>query len=371
MKDSMRRLIQVLACTGIQASGAFAIAPEEPAADASAAAPAEGSASGGGEESAAADSSDGGEEKAEAPAAPVKAWPSEMAHLSSRSLLLGVSNTGKHLVAVGDRGNIVASNDGVNWAQVEVPVRATLTAVEFVDENNGWAVGHDAVILHTKDGGKSWQLQNFAPELEKPFLDVLFTDANKGMAIGAYGLFYVTSDGGASWKELDASPIREEELHLNAITRLGNGEYFIVGETGMMGVSTDGTAWERLTAPYEGSLYGAIPRGDKGAVIFGLRGNVYSTDDVRGGHWTKVNVGTVASFFGGALLPSGDIAMVGLAGEIAVLSPSGKVRNTKVEAMAGVTGSGTLSGAIPWKDGVLAVGELGVSRVGLGGETTT
>ncbi|MCC2655371.1 MAG: hypothetical protein K0Q76_479 [Panacagrimonas sp.] len=377
MKDPMRRLIQALLCGGVLVSGALAIAQDEPATEATTAAPAEDAAAGGGEEAAtsesggegeeaaASESGDEGEEAAEAPAAPVKAWPSEMAHLASRSLLLGVSNTGKHLVAVGDRGNIVASNDGTNWAQIQVPVRATLTAVEFADENNGWAVGHDAVILHTKDGGKTWQLQNFAPELEKPFLDVLFTDSNKGMVIGAYGLFYVTSDGGASWTELDAPPIREEELHLNAITRLGTGEFFVVGETGMMGVSADGTKWERLTAPYEGSLYGAIPRGDKGAVIFGLRGNVYSTDDVRGGNWTKIDVGTVASFFGGALLPSGDIAMVGLAGEIAVLSPSGKVRNTKVEAMAGVTGSGTLSGAIPWKNGVLAVGELGVSRVGL------
>jgi photosystem II stability/assembly factor-like uncharacterized protein len=305
------------------------------------------------------------EEAAEAPAVPVKARPSELAPLASRSLLLGIANTGKHLVAVGDRGNIVASNDGANWAQVSVPVRATLTGVEFTDEKHGWAVGHDAAILHTKDGGRTWQLQNFAPELEKPLLDVLFTDASKGMAIGAYGLFLVTSDGGASWTELDAPAIREEELHLNGITRLGNDEFLVVGETGMMGVSADGSNWERLTAPYEGSLYGAIPRGDKGAVIFGLRGNVYTSDDVRAGNWTKVDVNTVASFFAGALLPSGDIAMVGLAGEIAVLGTDGQVRNTKVRAVAGVTGSGTLAGAIPWKDGVLAVGELGVSRVDL------
>src|SRR5690606_35571585 len=124
-------------------------------------------------------------------------------------------------------------NDGTHWAQVSTPVRATLTAVTFADKGHGWAVGHDAVILHSDDGGRNWKLQNFQPELERPLLDVLFSDARNGMAIGAYGLFLVTSDGGASWSELDAPPIREEELHLNDITRLGNGDYFVVGETGM------------------------------------------------------------------------------------------------------------------------------------------
>ncbi len=368
MIETMRRGIQALACGAAFAFGTLVIAQDEaatqPAAEAAPAAEAPAASDGGAADPAQA-VTDAAAEKPEVPAAPVKARPSEMAHLAAHALLLSVANTGKHLVAVGDRGDIVVSNDALNWAQVEVPVRATLTAVEFADENNGWAVGHDAVILHTKDGGKSWQLQNFQPELEKPFLDVLFTDGNNGMAIGAYGLFMTTSDGGASWAELEAAPIREEELHLNAITRLTNGQFFLVGETGMMGVSADGKTWERLTSPYDGSLYGAVPHGEKGAVIFGLRGNVYTTDDVRTGTWTKIDVKTVASFFGGTLLPSGDIAMVGLAGEVAILTKSGQVKNTKVQAMAGVTGSGTLSGAIPWKGGVLAVGELGVSHVGL------
>lgn len=305
------------------------------------------------------------EDTAEAFVAPVKTRPAEPAPMAAHTLLLGIANSGKHLIAVGDRGHILASNDGAAWAQVETPVRATLTDVDFVDENLGWAVGHDAVILHSKDGGRTWQLQNFQPELEKPFLDVLFLDANRGMAIGAYGLFMVTDDGGANWSELDAPPIREEELHFNDLVRLRNGDIFIVGETAMMGVSVDGATWERLEAPYEGSLYGAVARGDKGALVFGLRGNVYVTDDVRSGNWTQIDTGTVASFFGGTALPNGDTALVGLAGEVALISASGAVRNTKIDAMAGVTGSGTLSGAIPWNGGVLAVGELGVSTVGL------
>ena len=295
----------------------------------------------------------------------VKPRPAEMAGLAAHSLLLDVTNTGKHLIAVGDRGNIVASNDGLHWAQVSVPVRATLTSVDFVDENRGWAVGHDAVILHTRDGGRTWQLQNFQPGLQRPFLKVHFEDASNGVAIGAYGLMMSTSDGGVNWSEVEAEAIREEELHFNDITKLNNGETLLVGESGMMGISRDGAEWERLESPYEGSLYGAVPMGEKGAMVFGLRGNAYLSQDVSSGEWTQIDTGTVASFYGGTLLPSGSVAMVGLAGAVAIVSPDGKVRRTKVQAMAGVTGSGTLAGAIPWKGGVLAVGELGVSQVGL------
>jgi len=40
-----------------------------------------------------------------------------------------------------------------------VPVQVTLTAVDFADAEYGWAVGHDAVVLHTQDGGAHWLRQ--------------------------------------------------------------------------------------------------------------------------------------------------------------------------------------------------------------------
>lgn len=348
-----------IAATGVLAQDQAATAPGD-------AAPAEGASADGSSGSSGESSGDGGGEAAEAPAPPVKPRPAEILPLASKSLLLGIANTGKHLVAVGDRGNIVVSNDGDNWAQVEVPVRATLTAVTFIDENQGWAVGHDAAVLHTGDGGKTWQLQNFQPELEKPLLAVYFADAQHGLAVGAYGLMLSTADGGASWADLPAQAIREDELHLNAIAKLGDGELFIVGEQGMLGISKDaGATWEKLEAPYEGSLYGALPRGDKGALVYGLRGNVFTTDDVRSNKWTKVDIGSATSMFGGTMLPDGQPALVGLSGAAAIFKPDGTIAQKKIQAMAGTLGTGTLSAAVPFKGNLLAVGELGVCHINL------
>ena len=314
------------------------------------------------------------EEAAEPVAAPVKPRASENLPLTSKGLMLDVTNTGKHLVAVGDRGAVIVSNNGADWAQVQTPVRSPLTAVSFADGMNGWVVGHDAVILATKDGGKSWLMQNFGPELEKPFLDVLALDASNVIALGAYGLLYKTSDGGTTWAALDAQEIRADELHFNGAAKLGNGSVLVVGEQGMLGLSSDGgSSWSKLDSPYEGSYYGALPLGDAGAVVFGLRGNAYKTADVSSGKWTQINTDTVASFFGGTTLPDGGVALVGLAGAVLTLDAADKPTKLRVKVRGkdalgneldkDVTG--TFAAATPFAGGLLVVGEQGVQSLKL------
>lgn len=307
----------------------------------------------------------------------VKARLSDVLPLASRGLLLDVTNNGKHFVAVGTRGSILLSNSGkpADWAQVQAPVRSPLTAVSFADERNGWAVGHDAAILNSKDGGASWILQNFQPELEKPFLDVLFLDAQNGFAVGAYGLFYRTADGGGTWSIVEAPAIREAELHFNAITKLGNGKLFIAGEQGMLGVSADGgSTWEKMTSPYEGSFFGALPVGETGVMVFGLRGNIYINSDVAGGEWKKVATDSVVSLFGGTLLADGRAALAGINGTILLVDPAtGAVREQRVKIREkdkiGVERekiiASSISAAIPMGAGLLLVGEEGVRTTAL------
>lgn len=286
--------------------------------------------------------------------------PAEIAPLAQKGLLLDVATTGQGLIAVGERGTIIASKDGQHWSQTEVPVRATLTAVSFADARQGWAVGHDAAIVHTQDGGSSWSLQHFKPELRQPLLDVLFVDSRRGYAVGAFGLFLQTTDGGVTWAEAQAPEIRDEGLHLNSIVRLDDGGLLIVGESGMMAHSIDGTAWRRLTSPYEGSFFGAIPYGEHGAIAFGLRGKVYLSRDVEGGPWTRVEAGTTASVFGGARMPGGGSVLCGADGSLVVLAADGSVKARVAQRSSAPGSSSTLAGVVPWRDGLLLVGEQGI-----------
>lgn len=294
-------------------------------------------------------------------APPEKPQPAEIEPLAVDNLMLDVVYTGKHLIAVGDRGDILASNDGKAWVQVPAPARAPLTAVSFADAENGWAVGHDAVILHTADGGRSWQLQNYAPALEKAFLDVLFLDPQRGFAVGAYGLFYKTVDGGAHWSEVDAPEISGDELHLYSIIRLGDGNLFIAGEQGLLGIShDDGATWTKLASPYEATLFSAVAHGDAGAVICGLRGNAFVTDNVETGPWKPIETGTKASFFGCSAIDTGHVAMAGLSGTVLVAdlaTATTTVLKSPVES--------AYSGVLKWADGLILVGENGIQRISM------
>lgn len=240
------------------------------------------------------------------------------------SLLLDVAHAGKRLVAVGERGHVLYSDDdGANWTQAKVPTRQMLTAVYFVDDQRGWAVGHDALILASSDGGATWTKQFEDLQREAPLLDLWFKDAQHGFAIGAYGALLETSDGGANWDDVSDRLDNEDTYHLNAIADVPGAGLFIVGEAGALFRSTDeGQSWETLEGPYQGSLFGVIASGEaNGLLVFGLRGHLFHSTDA-GETWQQVALTTASGGdleFGlasAATLGDGSIVVVGHGGSV-------------------------------------------------------
>lgn len=253
---------------------------------------------------------------------------SEPARLASRSLLLDITLAGTRLVTVGERGHVLVSDDnGKTWQQKIVPTRSQLTAVFFIDERVGWAVGLDAVILSTVDGGDSWVLQHRDKQYDDPLLDVWFKDQKNGFAIGAYGLFLSTNNGGKSW---DRRQISEDDFHLNAISSLGSDELFIAAEQGHLYHSVDGGySWSALPSPYAGSYFGINAINNDLLLVFGLRGNLFSSSD-RGESWNKIDTGTEASLMAALAQKNGTIRIVGLVGNILTSTDQGKSFSLRV-----------------------------------------
>lgn len=245
--------------------------------------------------------------------------PSFLMPLAEKAVLTDLIRVNEQLfVAVGDRGHLLVSTDSISWTQIQSPVQSLLTSVYFSDDKHGWAVGHDATIIATQDGGQSWQLQQFKPETDKPLFDVLFVDSSHGIALGAYGMFYRTTDGGKTWSdefhlELVGSEDREylKELqetdpdaylderasvlpHFNRIYQHSNVLYMI-GESGFFATSSDfGKSWTRHPEFYNGSLFGLAMTAKNTLIAAGLRGNVFRSTDL-GQSWQEVQLNQTAT----------------------------------------------------------------------------
>ncbi len=245
-----------------------------------------------------------------------------IAPLAATSLLLDVAAAGPRLVAVGERGHVLLSDDGgASWAQAPVPTRATLTGVHFHDAERGWAVGHDAVILRTGDGGSSWAQVHAAPEEERPLLDVWFRDEAHGFAIGAYGFFLVTEDGGESWSD---GQVSEDDFHLNQISSAGDGRLYIAAEAGLLYRSDDaGESWSELPSPYEGSFFGTLALDGDSVLAFGLRGHLFRSDD-GGESWTALETRTESLLGAAVRTGEGTFVVAGLAGTVLVSTDGGR-----------------------------------------------
>jgi photosystem II stability/assembly factor-like uncharacterized protein len=275
------------------------------------------------------------------------ARPAIMSVKAAEALLTDVSVAGNKIAVVGERGHILTSTDeGRTWVQGKVPVQALLTGVFFVNEQLGWAIGHEAVILHTRDGGSNWEVQyanpykeltdeqmdalseeefNLLPRMGSPLLDVWFKDEKEGFAVGAYGMLLHTRDGGANWEDWSARLDNLDNWHLNAIGSVDGKTIYIAGEKGLLFRSEDaGSTWSTLPSPYDGSFFGLLVGPQPGQVmVFGLQGNLFASAEA-GENWQEIKSPTENSLMAGVALDAQNLILVGNSGTILISKDGGK-----------------------------------------------
>ncbi len=242
---------------------------------------------------------------------------------ATRGLFNGLAQAGSRIVAVGQRGHIVFSDDaGKNWQQADVPVSSDLVAVMFPTVLHGWAVGHDGVILKSSDGARTWQRQRDGrpAAADVPLLDVYFSDERNGHAVGAFGLILRTTDGGAHWEEVKDVD-NPKNLHLYAVRRVA-GDLFMAGEQGLLLKQDPVTGRLRaLETPYKGTFFG-LTGNARAVVAHGLRGNVVRSTD-RGASWQPVETGIQVGLTGSATDTRGRIVLASQAGHLLTSTDDG------------------------------------------------
>lgn len=268
---------------------------------------------------------------------------------AAKSLLNGIVKVDNRLVAVGQVGHVVYSDDqGKHWVQAKVPVSSDLLAVCFPSPRKGWAVGHDGVVLYSSDGGATWikqldgrgvvklldkhyqngvqvssvlmgEIRRYVQEGPvEPFLDVWFDNDTTGYIVGAFNFIFRTTDGGKSWEPLLDRADNPKFANLNSIRRVGQ-DLFVAGDQGVLLKQDPQTGkFNALKSPYNGSFFGII--GKPGVLVaFGLRGNVFRSLN-GGASWQKIETGAPVTVTGGTVTRDDRIVLVNMAGNVLVSS---------------------------------------------------
>jgi photosystem II stability/assembly factor-like uncharacterized protein len=297
-------------------------------------------------------------------AAPASSWkdvldtPAAKSALAPRALVNGIALAGERLVAVGQRGHVLLSDDqGQSWRQASVPASSDLVAVSFATPQQGWAVGHDGIVLRTTDAGANWtrvldgrsagalmlehyrheaatatdakqaaalvqEAERFAAQgAENPFLDIAFENASTGYLVGAFGLIFRTSDGGASWQPLLHATDNPKAMHLYAVRVVG-GEVYVAGEQGLLlKLDRSNDRFRAIELPYKGTLFG-ITGTPRALLVHGLRGTLLRSSDA-GRSWQTVNTGLQVGLTASHTDAQGRIVVVSQAGHVLVSRDDG------------------------------------------------
>lgn len=73
------------------------------------------------------------------------------------------------------------------------------TVASFTD-GEGWVLGRPALMLHTKDAGKTWERIPLSPKLPGEPTSIISLGPNKAEMTTSSGAVYVTENAGRNWK---------------------------------------------------------------------------------------------------------------------------------------------------------------------------
>ena len=318
--------------------------------------------------------------------------PALTAKTPTGDLLEPVVSAGNRLVAAGEHGIIIYSDDnGQIWRQATVPADVTLTTVAFATPQDGWAAGALGTVFQTIDGGLTWHTQitgdkvnqlmmasanqlaasrptdpsvpralrraNFFMRAgaDKPFLSILAVNENSAQVFGAYRMCIKTKDAGASWQDCSLN-VPDPISHNLYDAVQSSSSIYVAGESGSVFSSGDqGQTFSALTAPADDTLFGILITPAQALLTYGVAGGLYRSTD-QGQTWTSITIGSQSDLTAGIVLKSGRILLLSVTGTVYMSSDDG------VSFRAFPTSMGmALFGAVQAQNGdVVLVGSGGV-----------
>jgi uncharacterized protein (TIGR02145 family) len=127
-------------------------------------------------------------------------------------------------VGAGTLSNILHTTDGGSSWQTQASDIGNANALQFTDALNGWVAGRNGLVMHTSDGGAHWNsVTNTGLGANTTSKALCFVDANHGWIGSGYentegvGTRFVlaTKDGGATWSN-QPTPVTNSIFSISA-----------------------------------------------------------------------------------------------------------------------------------------------------------
>jgi photosystem II stability/assembly factor-like uncharacterized protein len=324
--------------------------------------------------------------------------PAVMTPAAAFGLFNNVVTAGNRMVAVGERGRILLSdNAGQSWRQAPVPVSVNLVTARFATPSLGWAAGQMGVILKTQDAGESWKLvlngfqaanlmlaeaRAAAPGKPaaaddgtaqtplqaaqllvsfgacNPILSLVDLSPSHILAFGAFGLALESLDGGETWRGIGTRVQNPQGLHIYGALRTGDA-LLAAGEGGLLLRGAPDGPLAAGTSPYQGSLFGLVSLAADNVIAFGLQGTLLQSTDL-GATWRSLPPVSANAVLCGQVLQGGRVVFGDASGNM-LLSKNQGVNFSAIPGTLPVTALGQAP------DGALVLASpAGLRRVMLG-----
>jgi photosystem II stability/assembly factor-like uncharacterized protein len=185
---------------------------------------------------------------------------------------------------VGAFGTVLSTDDGGStWTKHKLAwenliprliresgyVEPNLNTVYFIGDK-GWVGGEFGLLLHTRDGGRTWRPQRYGSHLPR-IAAIGFSSERNGWAVGQQGTFLKTADGGDRW---EAMPLHVKE-DLYAISAQGE-RGVIVGKGVILKTNNSGSAWVRMESPAANFWLSGVAINEETAIAVGQAGTIQS-----------------------------------------------------------------------------------------------
>ncbi|NQV17444.1 MAG: hypothetical protein HQ534_02750, partial [Armatimonadetes bacterium] len=228
-----------------------------------------------------------------------------------------VNFVGNNGWAVLSEGLVIHTPDGgTTWEYQQTATTERLYDVSFVDNLEGWVTGNDGLIFHTTDGGNNWIQQNSSTTTNMQ--SICFTDALNGWAAGSYGEIVHTSDGGATWAP-QTSGISSKIYSIYFVDAL-NG-WAVAASDYIIHTTDGGATWVTQTNPTTDSMQDVIFYDANEGWATGLKKIIHTVDG--GANWVAQTNPADENLYGIGMGDNNHLWVVGIDGEILTTSDGG------------------------------------------------